>query len=270
MDESPLGRRTEYPDTYSPEVLHAISRDKSRAALGIGPELPFRGTDIWNAWELTWLGDNGQPRVAECELRIPAASPTIVESKSLKLYLNSFAMSPFATLDGLVATIQTDLSEVTGSDVKVELKPAGALPESPVAHLPGRCIDDESVECDRFEVDPALLRADPGDEAEETLHSHLLRSLCPVTGQPDIGSVMVEYAGPRIEAAALLRYVVSYRRHEDFHEACVERMFTDIIDVCGSKRLTVYARYQRRGGIDINPFRTNVGGRAPNLRLWRQ
>lgn len=270
MDDSPLGRRTAYPDTYSPALLHGISREKGRKALGIGSDLPFAGTDIWNAWELTWLTDNGRPRTAECEIRIPAASPNLVESKSLKLYLNSFAMSPFATLDGLVATVETDLSECTGSDVKVDLRLTGTLPDPAVSSLPGRCIDDDAADCSHFEVEPELLVAQPDDTVEETLHSHLLRSLCPVTGQPDMGSVMVSYAGPRIDPAALLRYIVSFRRHQDFHEGCVERMFTDILERCRSTRLTVYARYQRRGGIDINPFRTSGRERAPNLRLWRQ
>jgi 7-cyano-7-deazaguanine reductase len=270
MEDSPLGRKTSYPDTYSPELLHAISRAGSRAALGIDKDLPFGGTDIWNAWELTWLADNGQPRVAECELRIPAASPNIVESKSLKLYLNAFSMSPFPTLDGLAATIQTDLGECTGSDVKVAIRPTGTLPEPAVSRLPGTSIDDESVGCDRWEVEPGLLRADPGVIVEESLHTHLLRSLCPVTAQPDTGSLLVSYRGPRIDPASLLRYVVSFRRHQDFHEACIERMFTDIMAGCGCAELTVYARYQRRGGIDINPYRTTGTGRAPNLRLWRQ
>jgi 7-cyano-7-deazaguanine reductase len=270
MRDTPLGKTVDNPDTYSPDVLCPIPRADARAALGLGRALPFTGCDIWNAWELTWLAPSGCPRLADCELRVPADSRHLVESKSLKLYLNSFAMSPFAAPDAVAATICADLGSVTGAAVEVRLRLPGDPPMPVIEQLPGACIDNANIACETRKPDPALLRAEPAAATTESLHSHLLRSLCPVTGQPDIGSVLVTYRGPRIDPAALLRYIVSYRRHQDFHEACVERMFVDILDRCAPESLAIYARYQRRGGIDINPYRATEATDPPNLRLWRQ
>jgi 7-cyano-7-deazaguanine reductase len=261
----PLGRPTDYPQKYAPEVLCAVARRDSREPLGIADPLPFTGADAWTAWELTWLEDNGKPRVATAQVVVPAESPNLVESKSLKLYLGSFAMTRFRTADRMVETIAADLSECAGGPVAVALDP-----DASIGALPGRCIDTLDVECAEWEVDAGLLAADESQVVEEHLHTHLLRSLCPVTGQPDIGSVMVSYAGPKIDPASLLRYIVSFREHSDFHEACVERMFVDIESQCRTRQLSVSARYQRRGGIDINPSRTNTGEQPPGLRLWRQ
>ena len=261
----PLGRATDYPQKYAPEVLCAIARRDSREALGIPEPLPFTGVDTWNAWELTWLGDNGKPQVATAQVVVPAESPNLVESKSLKLYLGSFAMTRFRTAERMRETIAADLSECLGAPVAVTLDPDAAI-----GTLPGTCIDTLDVECAEWEVDASLLVADEGGKVEECLHSHLLRSLCPVTGQPDIGSVLVSYSGPRIDPASLLRYIVSFREHNDFHETCVERMFVDILARCRPTLLSIDARYQRRGGIDINPFRTNADDTPDKLRLWRQ
>jgi 7-cyano-7-deazaguanine reductase len=266
--ESPLGRPTSYLRQYAPEVLHAIARADSRTVLGLGEELPFRGVDIWNAWELTWLDSDGKPAVAAVEMRIPADSINIVESKSLKLYLDSFAMTRFVAGSDVAETIAQDLSSCAGADVSVRLHRASQA--RGIAHLPGDCLDEAQVVCDAYEIDSTLLEVDPDNIVREDLHSHLLRSLCPVTNQPDSGSLLVAYRGPRIERRSLLRYIVSYREHHDFHEACVERMFIDILERCSPEQLTVYARYQRRGGIDINPFRSNFEKISPNLRLWRQ
>lgn len=268
--DSPLGQKTEYPDQYAPELLFAIPRAPGREQLGLGDPLPFRGVDIWNLWELTWLDSGGKPRVATAEIRVPADSPNIVESKSLKLYCNSFSMSRFAAKSDVESAISTDLGNCTGAEVSVTITPSPDAEGSTTATLPGTCIDLLDVECGQWEVDANLLRADPDTNVKEQLHSHLLRSLCPVTAQPDTGSVLVDYQGPRIDPAALLCYVVSYRQHNDFHEACVERMFLDLKKQCGTEQLTVYARYQRRGGIDINPCRSDRRDDAANLRLWRQ
>jgi 7-cyano-7-deazaguanine reductase len=268
--KSPLGKATAYPDQYSPDLLYAMARIDSRASLGIAPATPFHGTDIWNAWDLTWLDRSGLPRVGTAEIHIPADSPNLVESKSLKLYLGSFAMTAFETEQELGAVLTRDLSAATGADVYVAIRRPDAPEGSAIARLPGRCIDTHTTSCDVYEVNPALLTADPENVVAEELHSHLLRSLCPVTGQPDMGSIAVNYRGPRIDSAALLRYIVSYRQHQDFHEVCVERMFMDIRERCGAEQLSVHARYQRRGGIDINPFRSNFEVGAPNARLWRQ
>ena len=177
-------------------------------------------------------------------------------------------MSPFDSAAAVSTTMASDLSKAAGANVEVYLHRVDSAP--PTDNLPGECIDNEAVDCDSYDVDPALLAADDGDIVTETLHSHLLRSLCPVTAQPDSGSVLIDYSGPRINHASLLRYIVSFRQHNDFHEACVERMFVDLRERCGAENLTVYARYQRRGGIDINPYRSTGTARAVNLRLWRQ
>ena len=267
---NPLGQATVYPEHYTPDLLYAIARIDARAALGIDAELPFHGTDIWNAWDLTWLDPDGLPRVGTAEFRVPADSPNLVESKSLKLYLGSFAMSAFDSAQDLGAVVTKDLSAAAGKDVTVTVRDPDTPDGSAIARLPGLCIDARPVHCDTYEVDPGLLAADTSDIVAEDLHSHLLRSLCPVTGQPDMGSVSISYRGPRIDPAALLRYIVSYRQHQDFHEACVERMFMDIRERCGAEQLSVTARYQRRGGLDINPFRSNFETSVPNTRLWRQ
>ena len=266
----PLGQQSEYPDKYSSGLLFAIERAESRATLGLGVDLPFQGTDIWNAWELTWLASNGQPRIATVEIRVPAESPNIVESKSLKLYLNSFSMSSYASANEIRDVIRQDLSRCVGSDADVILRVPADTDGQTSDTLPGACIDDTDVECDTWDVDATLLQSNSNDVVTESLHSHVLRSLCPVTSQPDLGSVLISYSGPKIDRASLLRYIVSFRKHNDFHEACVERMFLDIMERCGPDQLAVCARYQRRGGIDINPCRANFPFEAPNTRLWRQ
>lgn len=267
----PLGRDTDYPDNYAPSLLCPIPRADARGPLGISEQPPFFGADIWNAWELSWLGVSGRPAIATAEIVVPADSPNIVESKSLKLYLNSFAMSQFPSDVEVAATLRKDLIACVGSPVTVTVMPIVATEARPTSRLAGTCLDSLDVGCTDWEVNADLLHADSGHVVGEDVHTHLLRSLCPVTGQPDIGSVQVSYHGPKIDQASLLKYVVSYRRHNDFHEACVERMFLDILSRCRPERLSIHARYQRRGGIDINPFRSNDPHEPPlNLRLWRQ
>jgi len=269
-DELPLGRSVPYPEQYSPELLYAVPRAEHRAALNLGADLPFHGTDVWNAWELTWLDPMGLPMCATVEILVPADSPNIIESKSLKLYLNSFAMTHYASAEDVAETIEQDLSNCADADVDVKLNRLSSTDDWQVGQLPGDNLDLLRIGCDVQAVDAGLLHADPADIVSENLHSHLLRSLCPVTRQPDIGSVCIAYKGPKIAHEGLLRYIVSYRQHEGFHESCVERMFIDIMDRCKPENLTVYARYQRRGGIDINPFRSNFQTDVPNTRLWRQ
>jgi 7-cyano-7-deazaguanine reductase len=270
MTELPLGKATSYPDRYSPEILCPIARADNRKRIGIAAALPFAGVDIWNAWDLTWLDRQGQPRTATAEIRVPADSPRIVESKSMKLYLGSFAMSGYASPEALRDVMTEDLAKCTGVAVSVRIDTLDATQGRGLQRLPGTSLDHPGVPCSVWEVDAGLLRADADTVAREDLYSDALRSLCPVTGQPDLASVLICYEGPKIDHASLLRYIVSYRRHQDFHENCVERMFADIVDRCGAHKLTVYARYQRRGGIDINPFRSNFESAPINLRLWRQ
>ncbi len=266
----PLGQDSAYPDTYAPGVLFPIARSESREGAGITADLPFHGTDIWNAWELTWLGTADRPSVATAQILVPADSPNLIESKSLKLYLNSFSMSQFDGASAVAETIAGDLGACLSAPIEVSVDPVTETEGGPTATLAGACIDSLAVQCSAWEVDAALLRADDTDIVTETLHTHLLRSQCPVTSQPDNGSLQVSYSGPRIAPESLLRYIVSFRRHNDFHEACVERMFVDITHRCKVEKLSIYARYQRRGGIDINPFRSNFEECPANLRLWRQ
>jgi 7-cyano-7-deazaguanine reductase len=268
--DSPTRQQSAYPDEYAPELLLGISRSENRATLGLGDELPFQGVDIWNAWELTWLTNSGQPSVATLEIRVPAESPRIIESKSLKLYLNSFSMSRYEAAEDILNTITADLSRCVETEIEVSLLESGSGDVPDCETLPGDCIDDLYVECQTWDVDASLLEADAEEVVSESLHSHLLRSLCPVTSQPDSGSVLITYEGPRIDRPSLLRYIASFRQHQDFHETCVERMFLDIKERCEPTRLSVYARYQRRGGIDINPFRSDFETDVPNTRLWRQ
>ena len=270
MTESPLGETTHIPEHYAPDVLFAIPRAANRARLGLGKALPFDGVDIWNAWELSWLAANGQPRVATAEISIPAGSPAIVESKSLKLYLGSFAMTQYASRADVRKLIATDVGKIVGTSVDVRLHAVADTEGAKSGQMPGESLDHKDVGCDAWEVDAGLLAADTGSVVSEELHSNLLRSLCPVTSQPDSGGVLIRYHGPQIDREGLLRYIVSYRQHQDFHENCVERMFVEIQEHCRPGKLTVYARYQRRGGIDINPFRSNFESSPPNLRLWRQ
>ncbi|HLU05656.1 MAG TPA: NADPH-dependent 7-cyano-7-deazaguanine reductase QueF [Woeseiaceae bacterium] len=273
MPDTLLGKRTRYPDRYARDVLRAIARAGNREVLGIRASLPFHGKDIWNAYELTWLEPSGKPVVAVATIEVDAASLAIVESKSLKLYLNSLAMERYESSRDVAALIQRDLAKTVLGDVFVTLATPSSVADAGIRDLPGTCIDDEAASCDVFEVDPSLLEnadAGTGGTVSEELHSHLLRSLCPVTDQPDFGSVLIRYRGTPIDRASLLRYLVSYRNHNDFHESSVERIFVDLKERCGPEALTVCGFFNRRGGIDINPFRSDFEETGSSWRLWRQ
>jgi 7-cyano-7-deazaguanine reductase len=267
---TPLGKESGYPDAYAREVLCRVPRVENRCKLGIGEALPFHGKDIWNAYELTWLGRSGKPAVAVAAIEVHADSQHLVESKSLKLYLNSLAMERFDSAHEVAVLVSRDLSEVTESDVTVSLMSPSAVDAEGIRRLPGTCVDALEVSCDSREVDSSVLGCVRGGPVREELHSHLLRSRCPVTGQPDFGSVLIRYRGTPIDRAGLLRYVVSYRNHCDFHESCIERIFVDLKKRCAPEELTVYGRFNRRGGLDINPFRTDFDDAPDNPRLWRQ
>jgi 7-cyano-7-deazaguanine reductase len=268
----PLGRPTDYRDEYDFGLLCPFPRQPKRAELELHGELPFAGFDLWNAYELSWLNPAGKPVVAMAEFSFPCTSKFLIESKSFKLYLNSFNQTRFADFAAVTATLERDLVQASGAPVAVRLLPLQLLTGTPLATLPGSCLDDLDVTIDMYDYTPALLNgaADPGQIVEETLHSHLLKSNCLVTRQPDWASVLIRYRGPRIDPNALLRYLVSFRRHSEFHEQCVERIFTDLLRRCRPEQLTVYARYTRRGGLDINPFRSNFENELPNWRLARQ
>ncbi|HVO90474.1 MAG TPA: NADPH-dependent 7-cyano-7-deazaguanine reductase QueF [Casimicrobiaceae bacterium] len=270
LRDAPLGHATTHPDTYDARLLFPVPRAPQRAALGIAGALPFSGIDLWTAYDLTWLDAHGKPAVAIASLAFAVDSPSIVESKSMKLYLGSFAQSRFATIEEVRATLAKDLSTAVSSIVDVSLASPASFGSMELHDLDGDSIDGERIECDAYQVDARLLRSG-GDSVSESLRSDLFRSVCPVTGQPDIASVQIDYQGPRIDRGSLLRYLVSFRRHPGFHEHCVERMFVDIVARCGPVALSVYARFTRRGGIDINPFRSNVSGRrASGARTARQ
>jgi len=269
---SPLGKPTEYRTDYAPELLYPIPRQLKRDELGLaGGALPFVGEDLWNAYELSWLNPKGKPQVAVAAFRVPADSPSLVESKSLKLYLNSFNQTVFTDADAVSAVIAADLSAAAGAAVSVRVETLDHRPPASIGYPDGVLLDELDIACDTYQPAPELLAITPGEEVEETLYSHLLKSNCLVTGQPDWAMVVIRYRGRPIDRAGLLRYIVSFREHNEFHEQCVERIFCDIRRQCAPAALAVHARYTRRGGLDINPFRSTGEFPAPdNTRELRQ
>lgn len=267
--QSPLGKSVAWPDRYDAALLFPIARANGRADFGLRDTLPFIGFDLWLAYELAWLDARGKPCVGIAGFNVPADSANLIESKSLKLYLNGFAQTRMDSTDALRERIARDLSQVAGADVVVTLLPVtDALP---LRELDGDCIDDLGLEISDYgPPNPDHLRVHE-DADDEALVSHLFRSNCPVTGQPDWASVQLRYRGPRIDPAGLLRYLVSFRTHSGFHEQCVERIFLDVMAQCRPDALSVYARYTRRGGIDINPWRATPGfAPPPPTRTARQ
>lgn len=271
-EHSPLGKSSEYVSTYTPSLLFPIPRAAKWAELGLSADtLPYTGVDVWNCFELSWLLPSGKPVVAIGEFSIPADSPNIIESKSFKLYLNSLNQTPFASVDALEMVLVQDLSGAAGKPVGVKVRRLEEVEAEGVVSLPGVCIDDLDITVSSYDhPQPELLRCDPARIVEESLHSHLLRSNCPVTSQPDWGSVCITYTGAALDHASVLAYLVSFRQHSDFHEQCVERIFTDLQRLLQPQKLTVFARYVRRGGLDINPYRSTEALDFANGRLVRQ
>ena len=269
---SPLGKPTEYRADYAPELLYPIPRQLKRDELGISAAtLPFVGEDIWNAYEVSWLNSKGKPVVALATFRVPADSPNLVESKSFKLYLNSFNQTVFADAAAVEAVLVSDLSAAAGAPVSAKIEVLSGRPQVSVGYPAGVLLDDLDIACDTYQPAPDLLAAVDGEIVEETLYSHLLKSNCLVTGQPDWAMLVIRYRGRPIDRAGLLRYIVSFRNHNEFHEQCVERIFCDINCQCAPEALAVYARYTRRGGLDINPFRSSGEFPPPdNTREVRQ
>lgn len=270
---SPLGKHSAYITQYDPSLLFPIPRQAKRDEIGITGTLPFFGIDIWNAYEISWLNAKGRPEIAIGTFTIPADSSHLIESKSLKLYLNSFNQTKMPSVDFLVSQIQKDLSLACHGNVGVELITPNAFDEYHIGHLKGLLLDRLDIEVDTYHPNPSLLTANHHEApVEETLVSHLLKSNCLVTGQPDWGSVQIQYAGAQIDQENLLRYLIGFREHNEFHEQCVERIFMDILTQCKPQHLSVYARYTRRGGLDINPWRSNFSTATPpqNIRLARQ
>ncbi|PVY65949.1 7-cyano-7-deazaguanine reductase [Paracidovorax citrulli] len=277
-DQSQLGRVSGYADQYDASLLFPLPRQPKRHEIGVTGTPPFFGADLWTAFELSWLNLRGKPQVALAHITVPCETPNIIESKSFKLYLNSFNNTRFADAAQVQTRIRTDISEAAwrGSDRQATVGVKLVLPEmfdrEPVQELDGLLLDRLDVECTHYTPAPELLHANHGEApVTETLTSHLLKSNCLVTGQPDWGSVRIEYSGAQIDQSGLLRYLVSFRNHNEFHEQCVERIFMDLWTRCRPIKLSVYARYTRRGGLDINPLRTSHPQALPaNVRTARQ
>ncbi len=271
-EHSPLGKSSEYIATYTPSLLFPIPRAAKWAELGLTAEtLPYQGVDFWNCYELSWLLPSGKPVVAIGEFSIPADSANIIESKSFKLYLNSLNQTAFGSEAELVATLEKDLSAAAGKPVGVRIRSLKDIEAEGIVAVPGVCVDDLDVSISSYDrPQPELLRCDESRVVDDALHSHLLKSNCPVTSQPDWGSVAVEYRGAALDHASFLAYIVSFRQHSDFHEQCVERIFMDLQRLLKPEKLTVYARYVRRGGLDINPYRSTEALTLENGRLARQ
>lgn len=267
-----LGKSTAYRDTYDASLLQGVPRSLNRDPLGLKADaLPFHGGDIWTLYELSWLNARGLPQVAVGHVELDYTSMNLVESKSFKLYLNSFNQTRFDSWEAVQHTLERDLSACAQGKVTVALYRIDELEGQPIAHFHGTCIDEQEIEIDNYQFDTAWLEnAASGKVVEETLVSHLLKSNCLITHQPDWGSVQIQYRGAKIDREKLLRYLVSFRNHNEFHEQCVERIFNDILQFCQPETLSVYARYTRRGGLDINPWRSNSDFVPAIGRLVRQ
>lgn len=267
-----LGKATDYIDQYDPKLLQAVPRSLGRHALSLDNDnLPFVGHDIWHGYELSWLNRKGKPQVALATFTVPFDSCNLIESKSFKLYLNSFNQSRFTDLSQVYKNLQRDLSACAGKAVTLNLHHVNEITTFQPTWIPGLCIDDLDIEVDQYQYDASLLKTlQNADIVTEKLHSHLLKSNCLITSQPDWASVYIEYSGVQIDHESLLRYLISFRNHNEFHEQCVERIFLDIWTRCQPHYLAVYARYTRRGGLDINPWRCSQQATPPAIRLSRQ
>ena len=271
-NQSELGKKSIYSPHYNPDKLLAIPRQVKRDEIGITQPLPFYGLDIWNHYEVSWLNQKGKPVIAIAEIIYGCNTPYIIESKSMKLYFNSFNHSKFKNIQEVEKTIKEDITRTVHGPVRVKLLSLAHTKILPrLSNFKGVCLDDLDIHCDTYLVDHTFLKTE-NKNVKETFYSHLLKSNCLVTHQPDWGSIQIKYQGRKINREGLLRYLVSYRNHNEFHEQCIERIFMDIMRICKPKSLAVYGRYTRRGGIDINPFRTTSKNfrAVKQIRLYRQ
>jgi 7-cyano-7-deazaguanine reductase len=270
---SVLGKSTVYASQYDPSLLFSFPRSKKRMEIGVPTTLPFFGLDIWNAYELSWLNLRGKPQVAMATFIIPADTPNIIESKSFKLYLNSFNQTRLESVDAFLALLKQDLSAGFGAPIQIKLIVPEQFSDLRFGELDGLLLDRLDIDIDQFEPDVALLSCETNAPVvEEKLVSHLLKSNCLITGQPDWASIQIHYVGAPIHQAGLLKYLIGFRNHNEFGEQCVERIFMDVMNQCRPQKLAVYARYTRRGGLDINPWRSNFTSKEvpSNLRNARQ
>lgn len=267
-----LGKETQYHDQYDAGLLQGVPRSLNRDSLSLTAEnLPFHGGDIWTMYELSWLNSKGLPQVAIGHVELDATTENLIESKSFKLYLNSFNQTRFESWDIVEETLLKDLTTCAKGKVNLIIYPLSHFTSQPIVDFAGECIDEQDIEIDNYQFDVQWLNESTTDkQVEETLVSHLLKSNCLITNQPDWGSVAIQYKGKKIDREKLLRYLVSFRQHNEFHEQCVERIFHDIMQLCAPETLTVYARYTRRGGLDINPWRSNCEFVPEISRLARQ
>lgn len=273
LDTLTLGKETQYLSHYAPHLLQGVPRQLNRDELGITQHQPFStGVDLWTAYEVSWLNAKGVPQVAIADVALDFHSENLIESKSFKLYLNSFNQTKFDSIEQVQQTLQRDLQQCAKGNVTVQLNLLCHYNQQSIATFEGNCIDQQEIEILDYTFNPNWLENCTSDEmVEETLVSHLLKSNCLITQQPDWGSVQIRYVGKRINQEKLLRYLVSFRQHNEFHEQCVERIFCDLLQFAQPEKLTVYARYTRRGGLDINPFRSNFEPiPSHNYRLARQ
>ena len=277
----PLGKEVSYPKGYDASLLFPMPRLDARLTLGLTSlpassttlpgALPFKGFDLWNAYELSWLNAKGLPKVVLLRLKVPCTSPSIIESKSLKLYLNSFNQTRFETVHHVFDLLRKDFALALGAELELELVGPDQFANETIAEFVGDDLDKLDVEIDCYQPDAAILKLKYGSldpkrgSISETVFSRLLKSNCPVTDQPDWACIEIQYTGPAIDHASLLRYIVSYRMHNGFHEHCVEKIFVDILKQCAPTSLSVYARYTRRGGLDINPWRATVDVKPPTI-----
>ncbi len=265
LHQSQLGKKTTGSHHYTPDLLFPLPRADKRKLLGINTQLPFQGIDLWHAYEVSWLNEKGKPQIALAEFTIPCDSPNLIESKSFKLYLNSFNLSSFSSAAVVATTLTNDLSNALGKEAKVKLILPKNFKDLTLQNLTGTNIDGYDVNIDTYQPDSHLLTTEK-EKVTETLVSNLLKSNCPMTDQPDWGSVQIHYTGNKINAKSLLKYIISFRQHNEFHEQCVERIFVDIMQCCAPEKLSVFACYTRRGGLDINPFRANFTTQPPAVR----
>lgn len=267
-----LGKETQYHNQYDAGLLQGVPRSLNRDSLSLTAEnLPFHGGDIWTMYELSWLNSKGLPQVAIGHVELDATTENLIESKSFKLYLNSFNQTRFESWDIVEKTLLKDLTACAKGKVNLTIYPLSHFTSQPIVDFAGECIDEQDIEIDNYQFDVQWLNESTTDTlVEETLVSHLLKSNCLITHQPDWGSIAIQYKGKKIDREKLLRYLVSFRQHNEFHEQCVERIFHDIMQLCKPETLTVYARYTRRGGLDINPWRSNCEFVPEISRLARQ
>ncbi|WP_297930748.1 NADPH-dependent 7-cyano-7-deazaguanine reductase QueF [uncultured Aggregatibacter sp.] len=267
-----LGQQTKYAEKYDRTLLQPVPRRLNRDQLNITATQPFTiGADIWTAYEISWLNPKGVPQVAIADVSIDFRSENLIESKSFKLYLNSFNQTTFADFADVQQTLQRDLQDCARGEVNVRLNSLADYTAQPIVALSGDCIDAQDIEVRNYAFNAAFLNHCTGEHlVEETLVSHLLKSNCLITQQPDWGSLQIHYVGKQINREQLLRYIISFRQHNEFHEQCIERIFCDLMQYAKPEKLTVYARYTRRGGLDINPYRSNFEPLPQNVRLARQ